>query len=129
MAQRIAARRAIDGLTKRPHRLLLDGAWDFVGDGRSETIVRGDQISLSIAAASVMAKVSRDRIMKEADMLYPGYDFPQNKGYPSPKHRSALESKGATFFHRRSWGFMKNVPSTGAPYIKKFEAQSKIFEL
>ncbi len=129
MAQRIAARRAIDGLTKRPHRLLLDGAWDFVGDGRSETIVRGDQISLSIAAASVIAKVSRDRIMKEADMLYPGYDFTQNKGYPSPKHRSALESKGATFFHRRSWGFMKNIPPIGAPYIKKFETQSKIFEL
>ena len=128
-AQRVAARRAIDGLAKRPDRLLLDGTWDFVGDGRSETIVRGDQTSLSIAAASIMAKVSRDRIMKEADKLYPDYDFPQNKGYPSPKHRLALESKGATFFHRRTWGFMKDVPSTGAPYIKKIEAQTNIFEL
>tara|TARA_B100000676_G_C18078349_1_gene849305 strand:+ start:724 stop:1410 length:687 start_codon:yes stop_codon:yes gene_type:complete len=129
MAQRIAARRAIDGLIKRPDRLLLDGTWDFVSDGRSETIVRGDQISLSIAAASIMAKVSRDRIMKEADKLYPDYDFSQNKGYPSPKHRLALESKGATFFHRRTWGFMKNIPPIGAPYIKKIEAQTNIFEL
>ena len=128
-AQKVAARRAIDGLVKRPDRLLLDGTWDFVGDGRSETIVRGDQISLSIAAASIMAKVSRDRIMKEADKLYPDYDFPQNKGYPSPKHRLALETKGATFFHRRTWGFMKDVPSTGASYIKKIEAQTNIFEL
>ena len=129
MAQRIAARRAIDGLVKRPDRLLLDGSWDFVDDGSSETIIRGDQISLSIAAASVMAKVTRDRIMKEADKLYPDYEFPQNKGYPSPTHRSALENKGATFFHRRTWAFMRNVPPIGAPYIKKIEAQRNIFEL
>ena len=129
MAQRIAARRAIDGLVKRPDRLLLDGSWDFVDDGSSETIIRGDQISLSIAAASVMAKVTRDRIMKEADKLYPDYEFPQNKGYPSPNHRLALENKGATLFHRRTWAFMKNVPPIGAPYIKKIEAQRNIFEL
>lgn len=129
MAQRIAARRAIDGLVKRPDRLLLDGSWDFVDDGSSETIIRGDQISLSIAAASVMAKVTRDRIMKEADNLYPDYEFPKNKGYPSPNHRLALENKGATFFHRRTWAFMRNVPPIGAPYIKKIEAQRNIFEL
>ena len=129
MAQRIAARRAIDGLVKRPDRLLLDGSWDFVDDGSSETIIRGDQLSLSIAAASIMAKVTRDRIMKEADKLYPDYEFPQNKGYPSPNHRLALENKGATLFHRRTWAFMKNVPPIGAPYIKKIEAQRNIFEL
>ena len=129
MAQKIAARRAIDGLSKRPDRLLLDGSWDFVDDGSSETIIKGDQISLSIAAASVMAKVVRDRIMKEAEKSYPDYGFPQNKGYPSPKHRLALEGKGATLFHRRTWAFMKNVPPIGAPYIKKVEAQRNIFEL
>ena len=128
-SQRVAARRAIDGLTKKPDRVLLDGSWDFIGDGSAETIIRGDQISLSIAAASIMAKVTRDRIMKDAGELYPDYEFPQNKGYPSPKHRLALAKKGATFFHRRSWAFMKELPPVGAPYITKPEAQTNIFEL
>ena len=128
-AQRIAARRAIDGLAKKPDRFLLDGSWDFVNNGKSEAIIQGDQKSLSIAAASIMAKVTRDRIMKEAGKLYPDYEFPQNKGYPSPKHRLALASKGATFFHRRTWAFMRDLPPIGAPYMRKPEAQTNIFEL
>ena len=61
-AQRLAARRALNGLGREVDRVLLDGRWDFVGGGRARTIVRGDAISLSIAAASVVAKVTRDRI-------------------------------------------------------------------
>ena len=118
-AQRLAARRALNALKIKPDRVLLDGSWDFVAEGNSETIIKGDQISLSIAAASVLAKVSRDRIMRKSDNLFPGYSFSQNKGYPSPKHRAALESLGASFFHRRSWSFMRNASDIGAPPIQR----------
>ena len=95
-AQRLAARRALDGLGIEVDRVLLDGNWDFVGGGRARTIVRGDATSLSIAAASVVAKVTRDRIMREADDRFPGYGFAASKGYPSPVHRQALAERGAT---------------------------------
>ena len=90
-AQRLAARRAIDGLGVVPDRVLVDGNWDFVGGGITRTIVRGDATSLSIAAASILAKVTRDRIMRAEAEHYPGYDFEWNKGYPCPRHKIALQ--------------------------------------
>ncbi|MEN8114146.1 MAG: ribonuclease HII [Actinomycetota bacterium] len=112
-AQRLAARRAIDGLGAEPDRILLDGRWDFIGSEKVHTIVRGDATSLSIAAASILAKVTRDRLMRREAVHYPAFGFEQNKGYPAPRHRAALAALGPTPIHRTSWAFMDDLPWTG----------------
>lgn len=117
-AQRLAARRAIEGLGVLPDRILLDGNWDFVGTGNVETIVKGDAASLSIAAASVLAKVTRDRIMRAEAESFPAYDFDTNKGYPCPRHRMALRGFGPSSIHRRSWAFMDGLVWTGAGRVR-----------
>ncbi|MBM16639.1 MAG: ribonuclease HII [Actinobacteria bacterium] len=127
-AQRLAARRALDSLGVVPDRVLLDGRWDFVGGGIAETIVGGDATSLSIAAASVVAKVTRDRLMREADGLFPGYGFAEGKGYPNPAHRSALMDRGATSFHRRSWSFMDGLPALGEPRRRPAGSHPQLFD-
>jgi ribonuclease HII len=104
-AMRAAARRAVEALPIEPDALLLDGNWDFLaGYGtRNRTIVAGDAHSASIAAASIVAKVARDRLMVEACPGRPAYAFASNKGYPSPEHRRALATYGPCDLHRRSW--------------------------
>ncbi|NNF55856.1 MAG: ribonuclease HII [Acidimicrobiales bacterium] len=116
-AQRLAARRAIDGLglTKPADAIVIDGKWDFVGHPRTVKLVRGDSISVSIAAASILAKVTRDRMMIADAHCYPGFDFDANKGYPCPRHKLALQAFGPTAIHRRSWVFMDALPWTGTP--------------
>ena len=126
-AQRLAARRALEGLGITVDRVLLDGRWDFVGGGRARTIVRGDSSSLSIAAASVVAKVTRDRILRDADRLHPGFGFAESKGYPSPVHRAALAQRGATTYHRRSWSFMHGLPAIGEPPRDRAGAPPRLF--
>jgi len=114
-AMRLAARRALDGLGLQVDRVLVDGPWDFVGDGRAVNVVRGDSTCRSIATASILAKVRRDRIMRADAESYPPFDFDRNKGYPSPRHRLALAGYGPTAIHRRSWSFMDQLPwSAGA---------------
>jgi ribonuclease HII len=108
-AQRLAARRAVDGLGVTPDAVLVDGNWDFVGAPVTRRIVRGDALSLSIAAASILAKVTRDRIMRAEAAHYPGYDFEANKGYPCPRHRMALHAYGPSAIHRRTWVFMESL--------------------
>ncbi|MCX7620494.1 MAG: ribonuclease HII [Acidimicrobiales bacterium] len=108
-AQRLAAQRAIDGLGVVPDQVLIDGKWDFVGGGHTRRIVKGDATCLSIAAASVLAKVTRDRYMREEAPFFPGYDFEFNKGYPCPRHKAALQAYGPTSIHRRSWVFMDHL--------------------
>lgn len=112
-AQRLAARRAIDGLGVTAGHVLVDGRWDFVG-GPTTTIEKGDATCLSIAAASILAKVTRDRLMRAADDDHPPYDFAWNKGYPCPRHRQALRGLGPSAIHRRSWAWMDEIPWTGA---------------
>ena len=112
-AQRLAAHRALDGLGVEPDRILLDGPWDFVGSPNVQTIVRGDATSLTIAAASILAKVTRDRMMRSLAQNYPAYDFDHNKGYPGPKHRAALAAFGPTPIHRTSWSFMDDLAWNG----------------
>jgi ribonuclease HII len=104
-AMRLAAQRAVDALPLRPDALLLDGNWDFLSDygTRNRTIIAGDAHSASIAAASIVAKVARDRLMVEACPGRPAYRFASNKGYPSPDHRRALAAHGPCDLHRRSW--------------------------
>jgi ribonuclease HII len=118
-AQKLAARRAIAelGLNSSPDAVIIDGKWDFVGHPRTVKLVRGDSISVSIAAASILAKVTRDRIMIADSECYPGFDFDTNKGYPCPRHKLALQGFGPTAIHRRSWVFMDHLPWTGTPRI------------
>ena len=74
-----------------------------------EGIIKGDQKSLSIAAASIIAKVTRDAIMDRMHERYPGYGFDRNKGYPTPEHFAALEALGVTPIHRRSFEPVRRV--------------------
>jgi ribonuclease HII len=111
-AQRLAARRALDGLGPEVDHVLVDGRWDFVGHPSVQRLVRGDARCLSIAAASILAKVTRDRIMRAEAPHFPGYDFDLNKGYPCPRHKLALAAMGPTSIHRRAWVFMDHLPWT-----------------
>jgi ribonuclease HII len=108
-AQRLAARRAIEGLGVTPDHVLIDGKWDFVGLGCTTHLVRGDATCLSISAASILAKVTRDRIMRAEAHQYPGYEFESNKGYPCPRHKMALHAYGPSAIHRRTWVFMERL--------------------
>ena len=117
-AQKLAARRAIEGLGVTPDALLIDGLWDFVTSsgvysGKVTRIVKGDAKCLSIATASILAKVTRDRIMRAEAEHFPAYDFDLNKGYPCPRHKAALAAWGPTTIHRRAWVFMDNQPWDG----------------
>ncbi len=108
-AQRLAAARAIDGLGMKPDQVLIDGNWDFVGRNTSTRIVKGDATCLSIATASILAKVSRDRIMRAEAPHFPAYSFESNKGYPCSRHEAALQAWGPTSIHRRRWAFMDRL--------------------
>lgn len=117
-AQRLAAGRAIDGLAVRPDAAIVDGSWDFVTPHveHVEMRVKADLHCLSVAAASILAKVSRDRAMRAAAEHYPQWSFETNKGYPCPLHKSALQGYGPSAIHRRTWVFMDNfVPWSGVP--------------
>jgi ribonuclease HII len=126
-AHKLAARRAIEGLglERPPDKVLVDGHWDFVGMGTTQRIIKGDATCLSIAAASVLAKVTRDRMMRQEAEHFPGYDFELNKGYPCPRHKAALQAYGATSIHRRSWLFMDNTPWGGRLF--RPDAQTALF--
>lgn len=126
-AQRLAAQRAITGLGVEPDQVLIDGNWDFVGGGRTRKIVKGDATCLSIAAASILAKVTRDRIMRDASASFPGFDFEANKGYPCPRHKVALAGYGPTSMHRRSWAFMDGLCWTGIRRVEPASAQGRLF--
>jgi ribonuclease HII len=81
-----------------------------VGDGAARRVIKGDATCLSIAAASILAKVTRDRIMRAEAEHYPIYDFEFNKGYPCPRHKTALKAWGPSAIHRRTWVFMDHLP-------------------
>ena len=116
-AQRLAAQRALADLGVPADRVLLDGKWDFVGAGTSELLVKGDARCLSIAAASILAKVTRDRIMREEAEHHTLWSFEENKGYPCPRHKVALRGVGPSAIHRRSWVFMDHLSWTGLPRL------------
>jgi len=126
-AQRLAARRALQGLGMVPDRVLVDGKWDFVG-GDPVRIVGGDATSLSISTASVLAKVTRDRMMRDLARHFPAYCFDSNKGYPGPRHRAALHALGPSTIHRRSWAFMDGLVWTGVPRTQRPNAQGSLFD-
>ena len=92
-----------------PDMVLIDGNWDFAGTGNTVRIVRGDAYCLSIAAASMLAKVTRDRHMRAVAPNYPHYEFQDNKGYPCWRHKMALQAYGPCTIHRRTWVFMDSL--------------------
>jgi ribonuclease HII len=115
-AQKLAAERAIQALGVRPDAAVVDGKWDFVTPHvrHVEMRVKADRICLSVAAASILAKVTRDRLMREDAEHYPQWSFDTNKGYPCHLHRAALQAYGPCAIHRRSWVFMDHyVPWPG----------------
>lgn len=113
-AIRRAASRAIEGLSPRPDAFLLDGKWNFIGENTT-VVVRGDCESVSIASASLIAKVARDRLMSELSGLYPPYLFDLNKGYPSPAHKWALSAFGPSPIHRRLFTPVRRLFEEGTP--------------
>jgi ribonuclease HII len=127
-AQRLAARRAMEGLGLQPTSVLIDGKWDFVGGGNTQRLVKGDARCLSIAAASILAKVTRDRLMRAEHEHHPYWSFDSNKGYPCPLHKAALQGIGPSAIHRRSWVFMDHLPWTGIRRVHPHGAQGILFE-
>ncbi len=105
----LAMRRAVEGLGVVPGHLLIDARRLKDLEIPQERIVKGDARSLSIAAASILAKTSRDALMYQLDARYPGYGFARHKGYPVKGHYAALERLGACPVHRRSFGPVRIV--------------------
>jgi ribonuclease HII len=98
-----AMRRAVQQLPLSPDFLLIDGRDTIDWNCPQQAVIHGDATSLSIAAASVLAKVHRDRLLVELDREFPGYGLAQHKGYPCPAHKAALERLGPTPLHRKSY--------------------------
>ncbi len=101
-----AMARAVAALSVIPEMALIDGNAAPALNCRSQTIVGGDGKSVSIAAASIIAKVTRDRMMVELDGVYPGYGFAAHKGYACPAHKAAIRELGPCPVHRRSFRFV-----------------------
>ena len=109
-ASHLAMERAVAGLPTPPSHALIDGNLIPAGlKGRAEAIVKGDAKSLSIAAASIIAKVTRDRIMVDLAQQHPGYGWEGNAGYPTKEHLAALLNLGVTPWHRRSFKPVHNI--------------------
>ena len=109
-AAHLAMCRAVAALTQVPCVVLVDGNRIPRDLGRpARAIIGGDALSLSIAAASILAKVARDRIMVDLAQQHPGYGWDINAGYPTPAHKKALRELGATPFHRRDFAPVHNI--------------------
>ncbi|MDB5438606.1 MAG: ribonuclease [Caulobacteraceae bacterium] len=105
----LAMRRAVEALSVAPAIALVDGNYRFKLPCEVKTVVGGDGKSRSIAAASILAKVARDRVMVEMDGVYPGYGFASHKGYGAPVHIKALRELGPSPIHRCSWSSVQLV--------------------
>ena len=118
-AQRLATKRAVMGLGIDVDAVIADGKWDFVSPLVPRVVMRvkADSVSASVAAASVLAKVSRDRMMRDTANDHPHWNFAGNKGYPCPKHREGLRTHGTSTIHRVSWAFMENLGLATAPSL------------
>jgi ribonuclease HII len=118
-ALRTAALRALAELEAQgvvPDRIVLDGNHDYLRmPDRVTTVIKGDASCLAVAAASCVAKVTRDHLMADAAEHYPMYDFESNVGYPAPAHKAALAGYGPSAIHRRSWIFMEHLCWRGVP--------------
>ncbi len=110
-ALRLAAVRALQALPVRPDAVILDGKHDYLGTPwRVRTVIKGDQSCVAVAAASVLAKVQRDKMMAELGVDHADFGFADNAGYPSPVHKAALAERGPTPHHRLSWAYLDALP-------------------
>ena len=109
-----AMMQAVANLQVSPHHLLLDFVYISNCPLPYDTVVKGDSISYSIAAASNVAKVTRDRWMKQADAEFPGYDFARHKGYPTAEHVARLKELGPCRIHRRSYAPVREAAGLAA---------------
>jgi len=112
--------RAVGQLSQTPGHLLLDFIYVRECPYTYETIVKGDSKSYSIAAASNVAKVTRDKLMVEAEEAYPGYDFAKHKGYPTKAHFERLNELGPCPIHRRSFAPVARASLSTANYVHAF---------
>jgi ribonuclease HII len=110
-ALRLAAVRALKALPVCPDAVILDGKHDYLGTPwRVRTVIKGDQSCVAVAAASVIAKVHRDKMMAELGIDHADFGFADNAGYPSPVHKAALAERGPTPYHRLSWAYLDSLP-------------------
>jgi ribonuclease HII len=107
-ATRLAAHRALENLEFPPQHLLLNYLFLSDCDIPQTSLIKGDERSLSVAAASVLAKTARDALLVELDSVYPGYRFAEHKGYATPQHLLALEELGPTAIHRMTFAPLKD---------------------
>ena len=105
----LAAERALAQLVRVPKLIILDGKHDYLAQPGVVTLVKGDSRSVPVAAASLIAKVERDSMMREAGARMPGWGFETHKGYGSRSHEAALLVNGLSEIHRRSWGYVKRL--------------------
>jgi ribonuclease HII len=108
-ATHLAMRRALQALGVKPDLVLVDGREAALAGFEQRPIVKGDALSVSIAAASIVAKVARDGIMRECDQRFPGYGLAENVGYASEGHRDALRRLGPSAIHRRSFAGLNQL--------------------
>ena len=102
-ASLLAMKKSMEALSGRPDYLLVDGKFMIPHQIPQQSLVRGESKSASIAAASIVAKEERDRIMKELDVKYPAYNFARNKGYPTAEHKELVRKIGPSPVHRKSF--------------------------
>lgn len=123
-ASRAAMREAVLGLAPAPDHLLID-ALKIDCDMAQDAIIHGDALSASIAAASILAKVERDRMMREWDAVFPEYGLASHKGYSTPKHLAALRELGPTPLHRQSFApvWQNLVPQEAFAFMDDEEAE------
>ena len=121
----LAMQRAVNGLSCLPDFVLVDARKIPQCPAPQRGIIRGDTLSASIAAASIIAKTTRDAHMLEMDTLYQGYGFVSHKGYPTPEHCRALKELGAVPIHRRSFGRVREVLGLDPVQTELFADQSE----
>jgi ribonuclease HII len=117
----LAMRRAVEGLTSQPDFVLVDARRIPYCTAPQRGIIKGDALSASIAAASVIAKTTRDALMAEFDSVHPGYNFATHKGYPTPEHCRLLKELGAAPIHRRSFARVREVLGLDPVQTEMFE--------
>lgn len=122
----LAMQRAVNGLRCLPDFVLVDARRIPQCPSPQRGIIRGDTLSASIAAASIIAKTTRDAHMLEMDRLYQGYGFASHKGYPTPEHCRALRELGAVEIHRRSFGRVREVLGLDPVQSELFEESSEV---
>ena len=121
----LAMRRAVEGLVSQPDFVLVDARRIPYCPAPQRGIIKGDALSASIAAASIIAKTTRDALMCEFDSIHPGYNFATHKGYPTPEHCRLLKELGAAPIHRRSFARVREALGLDPIQSELFEEQAE----